>query len=520
MNPIILFVFFFFFALNLKAQCFQKLGEAQDTTSIYHAIGEDGLLYEINTGVVPLTSTILYPNVTDWQRIFTSTYGYYNLALKLDSTLWEFDNGTNLNQIGTSKWKDISFMWGPNCGIKSDGTLWRWGAGLNNMEQIGIENDWKDIEVLTYWFNNWSSVRIAGIKNDGSLWVYDYANPTPQWVQYGNGMQWEFLDMTMGGGENALYAINTSGDLHKWINFSNSSVILGVGPWKEISCTANLNYKTGLKVDGSVYYWSSFNQLLTQVQSNILVDEINLGSDFGPITLNTSSSLYFYENDYFNNTLTAPIIIGNPCCVNNDISLSLSGCVPYSWNNQILDSTGIYYASFTNINGCDSLVTLNFNANTIPDQPIVSFQNDSTLSVGFQQNCSYQWVVCPSLTPITNANSNSYLAVNSGEYAVVVSNSCGNDTSNCMMVSIALTKELNSNLMTIYPNPVQNLMILKSDSKMIGELFSILDNAGRLVIQGEIVSEYTTIELSNLSSGIYLFSAGENMQQTCKLIKE
>jgi len=315
-------------------------------------------------------------------------------------------------------------------------------------------------------------------------------------------MQWDFIDMTMGSGENALYAINTTGDLHKWINFSNSSVIVGVGPWKEISCTANLYYKTALKVDGSVYFWSAFNQLPTQLQSNILVDEINLGSDFGPMALK-SGSLYFYENDYFNNTFTAPTIIGNPCCVNIDISLTLSGCVPYSWNNQILDSTGIYVASLTNVNGCDSLVTLNFNANTTPEEPIITFQNDSTLNVGLQQNCTYQWVVCPSSTPIANATSNSYTVVNDGEYAVIVSNSCGYDTSNCMTVSLAQTEDLGTNMLRIYPNPTSHDLNIE----YAGEInkIELLDLNGKLIFSDN--QSLSLYELPNsILDGVYLLS--------------
>jgi len=507
-----IFLLYLLCSNNLNAQCFEKLGEAQDTTSIYHAIGQDGLLYEISTSSVPMIPTVLYPNVTDWQRIFTGTYGSYNLALKTDSTLWEFDNGTNLNQIGTSKWKDISFMWGANCGIKSNGTLWKWGAGLLNMEQIGVENDWKDIEVLTYWFNNWSSVRIAGIKNDGSLWVYDYSNPTPQWIQYGVGMQWDFIDMTMGGGDNALYAINSSGELHKWINFSNSSVIIGVGPWKEISCTANLYYKTALKVDGSVYIWSSFNQTPTLVASNFNSNEINYSSDFGLMTL-TTNSIYFYGYDYILNTSNPPNLVGNLCCSNIDISVSLSGCVPYSWNNQILDSTGIYIASLTNVNGCDSLVTLNFNANTPPEEPIITFQNDSTLNVDIQQNCSYEWVICPSSTPIANATSNSYTVVNAGEYAVIVSNSCGTDTSDCISVSFAQTEEFETNFLRIFPNPTAS----DFNIEYAGEInkIELLDlNGNSIFSDNQSLNCYQLP--SSILDGIYLLSVYTADKIICK----
>ena len=45
-------------------------------------------------------------------------------------------------------------------------------------------------------------------------------------------------------------------------------------------------------------------------------------------------------------------------------------------------------------------------------------------------------------------------------------------------------------------------------------------NTGRVVLTGKLNSENTTIELDNLSGGIYLFSVGENMKQTFKVIKE
>jgi hypothetical protein len=216
-----------------------------------------------------------------------------------------------------------------------------------------------------------------------------------------------------------------------------------------------------------------------------------------------SGSLYFYENDYFNNTFTAPTIFGNPCCVNIDISLTLSGCVPYSWNNQILDSTGIYVASLTNVNGCDSLVTLNFNANTTPEEPIITFQNDSTLNVDLQQNCTYQWVVCPSSTPIANATSNSYTVVNDGEYAVIVSNSCGYDTSNCMIVSLAQTEDLGTNMLRIYPNPTSHDLNIE----YAGEInkIELLDLNGKLIFSDN--QSLSLYELPNsILDGVYLLS--------------
>ena len=59
----------------------------------------------------------------------------------------------------------------------------------------------------------------------------------------------------------------------------------------------------------------------------------------------------------------------------------------------------------------------------------------------------------------------------------------------------------------------------KADSKLIGSVYSIYNNTGRVVLTGKLNSQSTTIELSNLSGGIYISSVGENMKQTFKIIK-
>ena len=72
----------------------------------------------------------------------------------------------------------------------------------------------------------------------------------------------------------------------------------------------------------------------------------------------------------------------------------------------------------------------------------------------------------------------------------------------------------------IYPNPAQSIVNVKADTKLIGSLYAIYDNTGKIVFSGTINSENTNIELSNLSTGIYLFSVGEDVKQILKVIKE
>jgi len=81
-------------------------------------------------------------------------------------------------------------------------------------------------------------------------------------------------------------------------------------------------------------------------------------------------------------------------------------------------------------------------------------------------------------------------------------------------------KERPGREISVYPNPAQSLINVKVDSKLMGEFYTIYDNTGRVVLTGIINQENTTIELGNLSDGIYMFSIGGNVKQTYKIIKE
>ena len=75
-------------------------------------------------------------------------------------------------------------------------------------------------------------------------------------------------------------------------------------------------------------------------------------------------------------------------------------------------------------------------------------------------------------------------------------------------------------LFSVFPNPAQNTINIKADYKLIRKPYTIYDNIGKVVLSGKISSENTAIEIGNLSSGSYLFSVGDNLQQTFKVIKE
>ncbi len=77
-----------------------------------------------------------------------------------------------------------------------------------------------------------------------------------------------------------------------------------------------------------------------------------------------------------------------------------------------------------------------------------------------------------------------------------------------------------SSRFSIFPNPAQSVINVGVDIKLIGSVYVIYDNTGKIILNGKITSENIMIELDNLSAGIYLFSLGEHLKQTFIVLKE
>jgi hypothetical protein len=81
-------------------------------------------------------------------------------------------------------------------------------------------------------------------------------------------------------------------------------------------------------------------------------------------------------------------------------------------------------------------------------------------------------------------------------------------------------EEFDNFILSVYPNPVNDILNITGSKKTIGKSYAIYDNQGRLVLSGKINAENTTIELSGLSGGLYLFSLGEKWNQPFNVVKE
>lgn len=513
---------FILFTQSVKSQCWQKLGEGQDSSQFIHAIDQEGNLFLLDyCGANPPAPVLQFQGVTDWQRVFTGSS--ITLTIKTDSSLWGWGanwfnelfvsgNQSNPIQLGSAKWIDIAFGNGVQCGIKADGSLWRWGANIPVMTQIGIDNDWKDIAINSGWVN-WNNSILFGIKNDNSLWYYDFSNPNPLWIQLGIGQQWNYIETALIY-ETFLFAINNNGDLYHWDNPQNPPVIIGTGPWKEVSSHNNSNLNFGLKVDGSTWFWET--QSVPNLLSNApIISEIEF-NNCGALGL-ASNTLQYFAQDWSNNTLFLPNQIGSPCC-NSFGAQSLIVCDSVVWNGQLLDTSGIYTAQLTNMNGCDSTVSLMLTINNSPENPVVNIQNINELTTQIQPSVSYQWLNCSNFTPLINDTINSLTALNGGEYAVAVFNGCGTDTSECIFVSNEDLQEYINAFIYLSPNPTTGEFKMNVPEEFIGSNFQILNEMGKCIYSDFIQSTSDSFSISNNQKAIY-FLYIDNCPIVLKIVK-
>jgi hypothetical protein len=154
-----------------------------------------------------------------------------------------------------------------------------------------------------------------------------------------------------------------------------------------------------------------------------------------------------------------------------------------------------------------------------PQNPQVIVTNNS-ISTDSYPNTSYQWVRCPGYLPISGFTSSTFNSSSySGGLAVIVTNECGSDTSDCVNVNLSSVAELSGDILEIYPNPTNENTTIEVSENLIGKEFKLQDFAGRVVINGQIDSNKTQLILSNLAPGTYYLKV-EDCPISRKIIKK
>ena len=261
----------------------------------------------------------------------------------------------------------------------------------------------------------------------------------------------------------------------------------------------------------------------------------------------TSQELKFYIDGVLDNTTTGVDNNYNPIGGMPSPNANCTSVMRFGqdtknnsyWLDGKLDDIGLWNRALTQqeitdlYNGCQLTV------NTQPNSQTININNNAQFTVGSSDpSATYQWqtdlgVGFQNLNNVgqysgtandTLSIANTTLSNNNQPFRCIISSGTCTDTSNVAILAVNNNVGINEftqdNLFSVYPNPAKSQINVKADATLLGSVYTVYDNTGKVVLSGKINSENTVIELVNLSGGVYLLSVGENMKQTFKVIKE
>lgn len=239
----------------------------------------------------------------------------------------------------------------------------------------------------------------------------------------------------------------------------------------------------------SVTYYTPV--LTTTVQS--VVNVSCFGAANGSAQINVSNARGPYTCNW------AP---GTPA---GDGTTSVTGLAAGTWTCTVTDSSGQSHIDTITI--------------TQPAAIDTSITVSGRVLVAHAATARYQWVDCNNnFAPLPGDTNQIFTAAQNGNYAVVVTVGACSDTSKCVNInntSIASPFDKNNELI-VFPNPSDGKFTIQTSSASMQQL-QIINPVGTVVFNA-LISGREEIDLSTLSSGIYLLSVKQGASTFNKVI--
>jgi len=206
-------------------------------------------------------------------------------------------------------------------------------------------------------------------------------------------------------------------------------------------------------------------------------------------------------------------------CTTTTSSLIETACESYTApDGQAYTSTGSYSSTIPNAAGCDSVISIDLTINPLPSNNVT--QNGAFLTAG-QTGATYQWIDCDNFNaPITGEINQFFNPTSTGSYAVIVTVNGCSSTSECRLVDFTNLNELNTNIITLHPNPTSDILIISGLNKVSGVRgLEITSSKGDIIRRLEGTKE--EIDVSMLESGIYFLNINHDKGvETIRFIKQ
>lgn len=218
--------------------------------------------------------------------------------------------------------------------------------------------------------------------------------------------------------------------------------------------------------------------------------------------INNTAEIYFDQN---------PAVITNTVFHTIDTNfivplvayqIDTTVCDSFVFDNTTYTNSGVYNQGVYQATEYSSY-TIDVDIDTIN----TSITQNGTILISNQQtqiNTTYQWVDCDdNNSPIIGANGQAFSPIVSGNYAVQIMDGACNSLSDCVNVTILPTTGIEAGLISIYPNPIQDILSIEQQGAMQVLQITVTDQLGRLVKRVSSEEVRTTIDVSKWASGLY-----------------
>jgi len=254
----------------------------------------------------------------------------------------------------------------------------------------------------------------------------------------------------------------------------------------------------------------------TPVTNTSIIDTICDQYIYNGLNYSQSGTYWQYiENPIGDSLVTIDVHINE----SSEYTFSQTECFTFTLNGITYDSSGTYTDTISNINSCDSIITVNLTIKTV-DTTIT--QSGIVLEAN-NLGVTYQWINCSTNSEITGENNQTFTPISNGNYAVQLTENGCIDTSACYLVnSVGLLESTFDNNLIVYPNPTDGLLQIQ-----LGESFNLIDIEvinidGKIVINKQFGNKNNLdLDLTSLANGVYIIKLkADDKQAVLRIVKE
>ena len=166
----------------------------------------------------------------------------------------------------------------------------------------------------------------------------------------------------------------------------------------------------------------------------------------------------------------------------------------------VYTTTGMYDEAFTNIYGCDSIITIDLTVSLVDTSVTVANCIYTAVGTG-----TYQWLDCTDgYQPIVGETNQTFTPTVNGVYALQITNGSCIDTSSCNAIdNVGLIYTGPAYFDNIYPNPTNGGLTITFSMTQESIRIEVMNIAGKIV-SSDIYADTDKIKLDIIGAdGVY-----------------